>query len=385
MRFEASLSRQESFFILPLSDRTMAQLTDAIGDQPVNIVTHNDPDGLLAAAICTRGLEALGIDDIEFYFESPSIIQQNRSRFLDAENDDFIGGFIIILDLPYHELARVWIDHHASELDTTVSNKTIITVLNTTKCAAALTYDFFAGQLNVEEKLCDLAFLEYVNARDIGQEPKTFTKDFETFSLAVLEDRDDYKFFTDMVDALADGKDVKTIVADGRVQIKAKKQRKMINKGIELLQGLFVASTKEEFLHEIDIQSDKNSFDASKKRIFFYNQFLLFDFSDLDNLDKERKFGASIPYYIINGELQKKGFQYSFLLGMHGDDKTGEIHATISINQALSEVVERFDVGEFAKQQGGGGHRFVAGFIVGPEKFLQVIADAMDFASEKKL
>ena len=358
----------------------MAELKDAIGNQPVNIVTHNDPDGLLAAAICTRGLEALGIDDIEFYFESPSIIQKKRSRFLDdIDGDDFIGGFIIILDLPYHELARVWIDHHASELDTAVSDKTIFAVQDTTKSAAALTHDFFAEKLQIKEKLCDLAFLDFVNARDIGQVPKTITKEFETFSLAVFEDRDDYRFFTDMVDALADGKDVKAIAAEGPVQIKAKKQHKMINRGIELLQNLFVASNKEEFLHEIDVESDKKTSDQTKKRIFFHNQFLLFDFSDLDNLEKERKFGASIPYYIIDGELQKKELQYSFLLAMHGDDKTGDIHATISINQALASVVAQFDVGEFAKQQGGGGHRFVAGFIVGPEQFLQMITDTMDF------
>ncbi|HME54681.1 MAG TPA: hypothetical protein VKM55_20915 [Candidatus Lokiarchaeia archaeon] len=357
----------------------MVKLKDAIGDQPVNIVTHNDPDGLLAAAICTRGLESISIDDIEFYFESPSIIQQDRSRFLDVESDNFIGGFIIILDLPYNPLARVWIDHHASEMEVTPSEKTVFAIQDTTKCAAALVHDFFTKQLQVKEKLCDPAFLEYVNARDIGQVPKTMTKDYETFSLAVMEDRDDYKFFTSMVDALADGKDVKVIAAEGPVLIKAKKQHKMINRGLELLQDLFVAGDKEEFLHEIDVESDKETGDASKKRIFFYNQFLLFDFSDLDNLDKERKFGASIPYYIIGGELQKMGMQYSFLLGMHGDDKTGEIHATISINQALDEVVERFDVGEFAKQQGGGGHRFVAGFIVGPERFLQVIANTLDF------
>jgi hypothetical protein len=361
----------------------MAQLKDAIRDQPVNIVTHNDPDGLLAAAICTRGLEMLGIDDIEFYFESPSIIQQNRSRFLDVDSDAFIGGFIMILDLPYHELARVWIDHHASELDTTMSEKTIVAVQDTTKCAAALTYDYFTEQEHVTEKLCDRAFLEYVNARDIGQAPKTITKDYETFSLAVLEDRDDYKFFKDMVNDLADCKDVKSIAADGPVLIKAKKQRKMINRGIELLQNLFVANSKDEFLHEIDVESDKETGDASKKRIFFYSGFLLFDFSDLDNLDKERTFGASIPYYIIEGELQKKELKYSFLLGMHGDDKTGEIHTTISINQALHDVVEKFDVGDFAKQQGGGGHRFVAGFIVGPEKFLQMIEDTMNFFGVK--
>nr|MDO8114489.1 hypothetical protein [Candidatus Sigynarchaeota archaeon] len=354
-------------------------LKNAIKQEPINIVTHNDPDGLLAAAICTRGLNALGADDIDYVFESPSTIQQKKSRFLDPESDDFIGGFIIILDLPYHELARIWIDHHASELDAKPAPGTLIVVQDTSKCAATLVYDFFKNQLGVKEKLCDPGFLEYVEARDIGRALKINVKDYEVFSLAILEDRDDYNFFFDIIDVLVEDLNPKRLAQDAKVMLKAKKQKKQINKGIELLHNMSVATERDEYFHQIDKESDKAVDDASKKRVFFYKKCLFFDFSDLDNPNKEREYGAVIPYYIIEPELQKQNVQYSFLLVYRGDEKTGEIHCTISINQANADLVKNFDVSEFAKQKGGGGHRFVSGFSISPEQFLPTISHLLDF------
>jgi hypothetical protein len=351
--------------------------------QPVNIVTHNDPDGLLAAAICTRGLIALGVNDndIDFVFESPSAIQQGKSRFLDPKSDDFVGGIIVVLDLPYTPQAHIWIDHHASELDAKPAGGTRVVVQDTSKSAAALTHDFFAKTMRVQAKLCDPAFLDFVDGRDTGREPRSITKEFEAISLAVLEDRDDYSFFVDVIDILVDDPDPRPIAADPRVIMKAKRERKRINRGIELLRGMIVAKEKQDLFKQIDVESDKPFSEASKKRVFFYKQFLFFDFSDIDNMEKEKASGAAIPYYIIEPELKQRGFEYSYMLSFRGDDKTGEIHATISINQAKPDAVKAFDVGFFAKQRGGGGHRFVAGFVIPPEGFTETISQVLSFFS----
>lgn len=349
--------------------------------QPVNIVTHNDPDGLLAAAICTRGLIALGIndDDIDFVFESPSAVQQGKSRFLDPRNDDFVGGIIIVLDLPYTPQAHFWIDHHASELDVTPSSGTRVVVQDTSKSAAALTHEFFANTLHIQRKLCDAAFLDFVDARDTGRAPATATKEFEAISLAVHENRDDYSFFMDVIDMLVENPDPRPIAADARVIMKAKRERKRVNRGIDLLRGMIITENRHDFFKHIDTESDKPLDDTSKKRVFLYKQFLFFDFSDIDNPEKERSSGATIPYYVIEPELKQLGCSYSYLLTFRGDDKTGEIHATISINQGKPEVVKAFDVAAFAKKRGGGGHRFVAGFVIAPETFTGTISQALSF------
>lgn len=354
--------------------------TDMAG-QAVNIVTHNDPDGLLSAAICTRGLISLGIndEDIDFVFESPSAIQQGKSRFLDPTSNDFIGGIIIVLDLPYTPLAHVWIDHHASELEVNLASGTRVVVQDTSKSAAALTHDFFAKTMHVHGLLCDLAFLEFVDARDVGRVPNTIVKEFEAISLAVHEDRDDYSFFIDIIDALVDNPDPRPIAADPRVTMKAKRERKRINRGIEYLHKMVVAKEKKDLLHQIDVESDKSFQDTSKNRVFYYKRFLFFDFSDIDSLEKEKTSGVAIPYYIIAPELKQLGLEYSYLLSFRGDDKTGKIHGTISINQANMDAVQSFDVAQFAKQRGGGGHRFVAGFIIPPESFIDTILQALSF------
>jgi hypothetical protein len=180
---------------------------------------------------------------------------------------------------------------------------------------------------------------------------------------------------------LVEDPDPRPIAADPRVTTKAKRERKQINRGIELLRSIVVADENQDFFKQIDAESDKQFGDASKKRVFYYKQFLLFDFSDIDNLEKERANGAAIPYYIIEPELKLMGLEYSFLLTYRGDDKTGEIHATISINQAKPTVVQSFDVGNFAKQRGGGGHRFVAGFIIPPESFMETISQVLSYFS----
>ncbi len=355
-------------------------LADTSG-QPVNIVTHNDPDGLLAAAICTRGLIALGVsdDDIDFVFESPSAVQQGKSRFLDPRSDDFVGGIIVVLDLPYTPQAHFWIDHHSSELDVKLASGTLVVVQDTSKSAAALTHEFFVNSAGVQSKLCDPTFLDFVDARDTGRAPKAITKEFEAISLAIHEDRDDYSFFVDVIDALVYNPDPRPFAADARVIMKAKRERKRINRGIELLHDMIVAKEKQDLFKQIDVESDKPFGDASKKRVFLYKQFLFFDFSDINNMEKEKASGAAIPYYIIEPELKLRGLEYSSLLSYRGDDKTGEIHATISINQAKPEVVKAFDVASFAKQRGGGGHRFVAGFIIPPEAFTGTISQALSF------
>ncbi|MEX2684046.1 MAG: hypothetical protein Q6373_020930 [Candidatus Sigynarchaeota archaeon] len=359
----------------------MQRLLAEMSGQKVNIITHNDPDGLLAAVICTRGLIALGVkdEDIDFLFESPGNIQQGKSRFLEPNSDDFIGGIIIVLDLPYTKQAHVWIDHHASELEVKTTSETRVVVQDTSKSAAALTHDFFAKTMQVQAKLCDPAFLDFIDARDTGRPPKAFPKEYEAISLAILEDREDYSFFIDVIDMLVDEPDPRPIATDPRVISKAKKQRKRINRGIELLRGLFVANEKTDFFTRIDVESDKSFGDESKKRVFLYKQFLFIDFSDVDNSEKQETIGAVIPYYIIEPELKKLGLDYSFLLSYRGNETTGEIHATISINQAKKEVVKAFDVATFAKRRGGGGHRFVAGFIIPPDEFTTAISQALSF------
>nr|MDO8085721.1 hypothetical protein [Candidatus Sigynarchaeum springense] len=374
--------RGDHYLSVFLQDSSILQRFLAeISGQQVNIVTHNDPDGLLAAAICTRGLIALGVNDdnIDFVFESPGNIQQGKSRFLDPQSDDFIDGIIIVLDLPYTKQAHFWIDHHSSELDVKPSDGTLVVVQDTSKSAAALTYDFFAKTMHVQGKLCDLAFLDFVDARDIGRPPKTISKEYEAILLAILQDRDDYSFFVDVIDMLVDDPDPRPITVDPRVIMKAKKERKQINRGAALLHTLVVEKEKQDFFKQIDIESDKPFGDESKKRVFLYKQFLFLDFSDIDNPEKEKANGAVIPYYIIEPELKKLGLEYFYFLSFRGDDKTGEIHATISINQAKSEAVKAFDVSSFAKKRGGGGHRFVAGFTIPPETFTETISQAMSF------
>ena len=117
-------------------------------DYVVNIVTHNDPDGLLSAAICIRALKSLDVEfDYRVFFENPSTIQKGESYFLNKDSEGFIGGFIILLDLPYHESANIWIDHHESEGGTIVSPLAIFTVHDTRNSAATLTHEFFKEQI----------------------------------------------------------------------------------------------------------------------------------------------------------------------------------------------------------------------------------------------
>ncbi len=347
------------------------------------IITHNDPDGIVAAAICTRALRKMGIqdEDIDVLFESPSSIQNGKSRFLDPGDDDFAGGYLIIVDLPFHNLARVWIDHHASEAKhAALLESADFHLHDTARSAAFLARQFFAGTMGIKGSLCNDQFLEFINARDIGLVPPVITKDFEALSMAIHEDRNDYDFFLDLVDRLARDDGLSWIATEAKVQAKAKHQKKRVNRGTMQVEGLIFSTDEGAFLKAIDTESEKGPGDETKHRVFLLeNTFLFLDFSDLDSPEKDRKHGVSIPYYTIEPALKKTGHDYDGMLTYRGDDKTGGIHCTISINQSKDYLVQNVDVSEFARQNGGGGHRFVSGFVISPDRFIDVIKEALAF------
>nr|MDO8115972.1 hypothetical protein [Candidatus Sigynarchaeota archaeon] len=367
----------------------MERLRAAIQEEGyASILTHNDPDGIVAAAITIRALQKMGLsnDEIDVIFESPSSIQNDRSRFLDPDEQDFVGGFIIIIDLPLHQLARVWIDHHALEAkDATVLESIEFHLHDTSSSAAVLARQFFNEKLGIKGSLCNPQLLEFVNARDIGLAPTVANKDFETLSMAIHEDRTDYDFFLDIIDLLAKSDDTKWIVTDAKIQTKAKHQKKRVNRGVMQVETLIPSTDEISFFKAIDIESEKDPSDETKHRVFLLDDRLLFlDFSDIDNPDKERRYGISIPYYTVEPALKKGGHDYKGMLTYRGDDKTGDIHCTISINQSKEDLVQNVDVSGFARQYGGGGHRFVSGFIIGPDRFMKVIKATIAFFKQNR-
>jgi nanoRNase/pAp phosphatase (c-di-AMP/oligoRNAs hydrolase) len=356
-------------------ERILESIRDVGG---VSIVTHNDPDGILAAAICCRALASKGVGarDVDMYFESPSTVQKNASRFLDPDGEDFVGGFIILLDLPYNENADIWIDHHESETDIVPNEATLAVVQDTTRSAAMLANEFFLDLVGTSTLLCDPRFLEFVDARDTGGPVGDIPEAFETLSLAIHEDRNDYAFFEELVRTLAKSDDVAKIVQEGKVILKAKNERRKVNRGIKHLENTFASDDFDTFMSAIDRESSKIAGDETKLRSFLVQDLLLFlDFSDFDNSEKEKKQGISVPYYIIDEILKRIGHSYSFLLVFRGDDKTGDIHCTIGINQSEEKDIATndVDISQLAKDLGGGGHDYAAGFVIPPEKFLETI------------
>lgn len=346
-----------------------------------SIITHDDPDGILAAAIAVRALESTGIDDVSITFESPSAVQRGASRFLDPRSDSFVGKFIILLDLPHHGCAHAWIDHHEHPaLDD--SSVPAFMLHDTSRSAAALTDEFFRKRLGFEGPLCDRELLAFVNARDIGKEPARAKKEHELFSMAIHEDRKDYKFFFDLIDDLVDNEGTGWMLSNPAILTKSKRQKKRLAKGRLALDALVVASTLDEFIHAIDTESDKVGDDPTKRRVFLLEDaggkgagFLLFDFSDIDGPRRERELGISIPYYTISPALRARNLDYGFLLVLRGDETTGELRCTLSVNQAKPDVALNHDVSVFARSRGGGGHGFVAGFRIAPAAFLDAIKD----------
>ena len=341
----------------------------------VSIVTHNDPDGILAAAIAVRSLHQLGVVDLDVFFESPSAIQKKESRFLDENSEDFVGGFIIVLDLPFNNSASIWIDHHEQSVVPEPGEYTREIIHDKSNSASILAHNFFSKYMPEDFKLCDLKFLNFINCRDIGLNPGEFSPEYETFSLAIYENRNDYNFFTDLVFMVAKTINVRQIIADHRIVLKSKRQLKKIKKGKKEFDNLVVSKSRDEFISQIDDESDKSTGDHTKSRIFIFNNFLFIDFSDFSRSEQD----ISIPYYIINEQLSKYGLDYSFLLVIRGDELTGEFHCTVSINQNKKKIVERYDVSLLANNFGGGGHHFVAGFIIKPDQFLATIKKAILF------
>ncbi|MHA1793905.1 MAG: hypothetical protein ACTSVI_14785 [Promethearchaeota archaeon] len=343
----------------------------------INIITHNDPDGLVAAAITMRALFELNFGDVAIFYESPSNIQRNSSKILDRENDNFIGGFIIIIDLPYHESAKVWFDHHISEKDVKIKPNTVIHRHDVNTSAALLVYKFFKNEIKIKDALCDEYFLEYVNARDIGLEPSIVKKEYEILSNSVFEDRNDYDFFDKIIHKLTTNLSIKEIVKDSLIQNKNKRQLKKLNRSLKYLERIYVAKDFSDFMKTIDYESEKSIDTPDKIRFFYFKGFLFVDASDIGTLEKNRKYGIALPYYIIEKKLAEMNLNYLGMLIYRGDDNKGVIHCTVSINQAKEELESIIDVSKFAERYGGGGHQFVAGFSISPEKFLDVISDAI--------
>ncbi|MFX0099311.1 MAG: hypothetical protein ACFFCS_06985 [Candidatus Hodarchaeota archaeon] len=352
-------------------------------DYLVNIVTHNDPDGILSAAICIRALNTLDVEfDYQIFFESPSTIQKDESRYLNQDSDEFIGGFIILLDLPYHESASIWIDHHESETGTDTNPSTLYVVQDTRNSAATLTHKFFKDEIGVQENLVDINFLDHIDCRDIGNQPKVSKKEYELFSMCVFENRNDFRFFEKLVDQLVTTTDIGKITQDPGILAKAKIQKKKLKRGLKVLDDIISVETRNAFIDIIDKESDKETIDETKKRFFLFSKLLFFDLSDMVNYEMEGKHGISLPYFILDPELKKRNIEYFIFLVYRGDDQTGLIHCTISKNQVLdykNEALEKLDLSEYAKEHGGGGHAFVSGFTIKPDRFLDVISETLDY------
>ncbi|MHA1999291.1 MAG: hypothetical protein ACTSU9_14325 [Promethearchaeota archaeon] len=350
-------------------------------DAYINIVTHNDPDGLVAAAITIKGLLEMGFDDIGIFFEGPSTIQKGRSFLLDEKSDNYVDGFIILLDLPYHENAHVWIDHHEGGISP--SARTRFIYHDKEHSAATLTHIFFTTRLGLNGPLINLKFLQYVDARDTGKPPevqKNAAIDFEAFSMAVYDDRNDYNFLIDLIRRVVENESMKDVVNDSRIRIKVKHQKKRRNRGLRHLDNMLVAETPDEFLKLVDVESDKAPDDPGKRRFFYFKKFLCYDESDIITQELDVKYGAAIPYFVLVPEAEKREIDYNYLLVFRGDHKKDIIHCTISLNQS-KEIDGVQDVSKFARKMGGGGHKYAAGFVIPLDKFMHTLEACVDYFS----
>ncbi len=350
-----------------------------VNDKEINIITHNDPDGIVASAVFIRALKDMGykIDKKNIFFEGPSNIQNKKSKFLDENSEFSLSGIIVILDLPYHEKADIWLDHHESnKAIKNISDKILIN--SQEKSASYLTYDFFVNNLGLNKNIFDLKFLNYVDARDRGIKPKENKVEYEDISLSIYENRNSYSFFKNLVMELVDNDNILEISNNRHVKKREKKKRKKIERGILELKNMVIAKEKEDFIANIDNESEKPLNDKTKRFIFYYNGFVFLDLSDIINYEIENKYGITLPYFILEKELNKKNLDFSFFLVYAGDDKTGNIHCSISINQKKDRLSKEIDVSKFAHKYGGGGHKFVAGFTILPNKYLEVIYDILE-------
>ncbi|MHA1368393.1 MAG: hypothetical protein ACTSRA_01590, partial [Promethearchaeota archaeon] len=229
---------------------------------------------------------------------------------------------------------------------------------------------------------CDKDFLKFVNARDTGLKIDLVRKDFEAIWLATNFDRHNHNFLLDLIDWLVSGLSIEQIAKRPEITIRAKKQRKKIKRGLLQLDEMIASETFNGFIEEIDKESDKEKSDVTKKRFFYYKGFIFCDLSDIKNDADELKYGISLPYYILEPELRRRGWDFKFLLTCRGNDRTGNLHYTFSINQSRSDLVSNINLNEFATAKGGGGHTFISGFVTEPESFLDTIKDAFEFAKD---
>ncbi|MBD3186320.1 hypothetical protein GF325_05785 [Candidatus Bathyarchaeota archaeon] len=357
---------------------SMEKLTSTIKEHDgyINIITHNDPDGILAAVITVRALIKMDFDDIGIFFESPSAIQSGNSFLLDEEDEGFVGGFIIILDLPHDEHAHVWIDHH----DTTAvpSDASLFVFHDTGHSAATLAYMFFKQLFKDGGDLIDEDLLDYVDARDTGREPKRIAPEFEQFSMAIYDDRNDYDFMVDLIFDMVEIPDLTRIVGTPEIQRKVRHQQKKIKRGMRQLKDILVFDDFNSFLEAIDEESNKETTDKTKKRYFFYNGFLFYDESDVGNQDDREHHSAALPYFILNPQVKKMGINYRYMLVYKGDDRNAVIHCTVSVNQARKDSRE-LDASKYAETRGGGGHWYAAGFRMEIPDFFEVIKDIHEY------
>jgi len=105
------------------------------------IVTHNDFDGLVSAALCSH---VEGIDS--FFYTGPRDIQTNRFPLYDTD---------IICDLPYSAKAGMWFDHHPGNLEAVIQQniepESIPGRFSPDPSCARTVYDYYSAEWDLAD------------------------------------------------------------------------------------------------------------------------------------------------------------------------------------------------------------------------------------------
>lgn len=131
----------------------------------INVLTHYDLDG---AGSAIAAAEYLDLSNLDIHFTGYNNIENKLKKIKE------LGENLLILDLSLEQkhidfiaqnFKKVFlIDHHQSSLD---KNYPFKTTIDTSRCAAMLTSEYFQNKLNIEPFGEFLYFIEHVNDYDM--------------------------------------------------------------------------------------------------------------------------------------------------------------------------------------------------------------------------